>query len=67
MRRIKSPREVGREPERVTPRRPNPPSASPAVSGGYEQLPEEGDEQERAAREWLRHVRAGRIGWEQRP
>jgi hypothetical protein len=31
-------------------------------SNDYEQLPEEGDDQERAAREWLRHVEAGRIG-----
>lgn len=32
------------------------------VPGEFEQLPDEGDEQERAAREWLRHVEAGRIG-----
>ena len=28
----------------------------------YEVVPEQGDEQERAARAWLRHVEAGRIG-----
>lgn len=29
-----------------------------------EQLPEQGDEQERAVREWLRHVKQGRIAVE---
>lgn len=37
-----------------------------ASTGGEEVLPEEGFEQEDAAREWLRHVEAGRIGAEHR-
>jgi len=30
-------------------------------NNGYAELPEQGEEQERAAREWLRHLRAGRL------
>jgi hypothetical protein len=31
-------------------------------NSGYAELPEQGEEQDRAAREWLWHVEGGRVG-----
>src|SRR5260221_6183567 len=35
------------------------PETGPRRDGEYEELPEQGEEQERPAREWLRHLQAG--------
>jgi len=37
-------------------------TATAPFNNGYAELPEQGEEQDRAAREWLRHVERGRIG-----
>lgn len=43
------------------PRECREPHRQPIARPG-EQLPEQGDEQDRAAREWLRHLNVGRLG-----
>jgi hypothetical protein len=42
-------------------------AAAAPFNNGYAELPEQGAEQQRAAREWLRHVEKGRIGGRSEP